>query len=211
MKTAYVVRLGKMLQPEPSTAIDKQVPYLKALHVAWGKVRTRDLPEMWASRRDVDEWNLRPGDLLVCEGGDVGRAGFIEEAPEDCIIQNSLHRVRPKSGHSIRFLYYCLEAISASGWFDVVCNKATIRHLTAEKLAELLIPSISESVQLDIVNYLDERVAVIDVLIGQSKRSDKLEGFVGQQLNRLYEYRRALITAAVTGKIDVTAETNGSA
>lgn len=46
--------------------------------------------------------------------------------PPETIIQNAMHRVRSKHGNSTRYLGYLLRHISNSGWFDMLCNKATI-------------------------------------------------------------------------------------
>ncbi|GMT42254.1 MAG: hypothetical protein IEMM0002_0665 [bacterium] len=139
VKRQYEIQLGKMLQNNPATEADISAPYLKALHVRWGKVDASDLPDMWASPTDIKQFGVKSGDLLVCEGGEAGRAGIVDSAPVPCIIQNALHRVREKGG-DVHFLQYVLQAVNSGGWFDVLCNKATIAHFTREKLAELRMP-----------------------------------------------------------------------
>ena len=107
VKRRFAIKLGKMLQNEPSSALDSEVPYLKAQHVQWNGIRLNELPTMWASAGDIAELSLKPGDLLVCEGGEVGRAAILgEEPPADCIIQNALHRVRPRQADATGFLFY---------------------------------------------------------------------------------------------------------
>lgn len=69
VKRRFAIKLGKMLQNEPSSVLDSEVPYLKAQHVQWSGIRLVELPTMWASARDIAELSLTPGDLLVCEGG----------------------------------------------------------------------------------------------------------------------------------------------
>ncbi len=94
IKQAYSIQLGKMLQNNLENAKDTLVPYLRALHVRWNDVVLDDLPEMWASPIDLKKYSLQKGDLLVCEGGEVGRAAILREQPGVLIIQNALHRVR---------------------------------------------------------------------------------------------------------------------
>ena len=118
----YSIQLGKMLQPESSSSLDAETPYLKSQHVQWESVRVDDLPLMWASPSELVKYGIRDGDLLVCEGGDVGRAGIVKEIPKGTIIQNALHRVRPRVRHDIRFLMYVLEHASGQSWFDIICN-----------------------------------------------------------------------------------------
>ena len=196
VKRNYEIQLGKMLQNNPASDGDISVPYIKALYVHWGKVATSDLPDMWASPADLKQFGVKGGDLLVCEGGEAGRAGIVDSAPDPCIIQNALHRVRGKDA-DVRFLQYLLQTVSSGGWFDVLCNKATIAHFTREKLAELRMPmppSIEE--QHTIAAFLDRETARIDTLIEKIRKS----------IDLLREYRTALLSAAVTGKIDIRKE-----
>ena len=73
----FLMQLGKMLQNEPSGLPDVEITYLKALHVNWNRVTTEDLPKMWASPSERENYAVQNGDLLVCEGGEVGRAAII--------------------------------------------------------------------------------------------------------------------------------------
>ena len=192
-KFAFNIVLGKMLQPRPERPSDISVPYLKALNVQWGKVVFDSLPEMWASGNEVEQLNLKINDLLVCEGGEVGRSAMVTEVlPENCIFQNALHRVRPSERGNTRYLYYCLKVASEAGWFDVICNRATIAHFTVEKFRELKIHLPLNDQQEVIANYLDRETAHIDALIAEKER----------MLALLEEKRAALISQAVTRGLD---------
>jgi type I restriction enzyme S subunit len=196
IKHHYEIKLGKMLQNSAQSSEDVEVPYLKAQHIQWDKVLTEELPTMWASPWEIEMLRVRKGDLLVCEGGEVGRAVIVtDELPRDCIIQNALHLVRPRQTGDLRFLKYLLLHATSHEWLDVICNKATIAHFTVEKFSQVWIwlPRLSE--QRVIANYLDHETAKIDKLIVVAKKTIKL----------LQERRTALITAAVTGQIKVTA------
>lgn len=164
--------LGKMLQPEASGTANIQVPYLKAGHVQWrGVDLPEDLPLMWASPADVKDLTPASGDLLICEGGEVGRAALTPAGlPKNTIIQNSLHLVRETDSACPRYLKYALEHVAASGWIDLICNKATIAHLTVDKLRELPIPYWGKQGQERIANFLDEQTARIDALIAEKER-----------------------------------------
>lgn len=182
-KFAYAIQLGKMLQNEPQSAADVKVPYLKALHVQWETVDTSEPPEMWASQQDVKKFAVRSGDLLICEGGEVGRAGMLEDAPDDCVIQNALHRVRAKASNEARYLMYLLEVAASGGWFDILCNKATIAHFTSEKFGAFPIALPPPSEQRTIAAYLDRETTRIDALIEKKQR----------QIRLLQEKRTALV------------------
>jgi type I restriction enzyme S subunit len=120
-KRAFEIVLGKMLQPTADKPDDEEVPYLKALHVQWGRVELDELPTMRAAPWEIEQLSLAVGDLLVCKGGEVGRAARLTvQPPEKCIIQNALHRVRGEELGHVGFLSYCLRQAADKGWFDVL-------------------------------------------------------------------------------------------
>ena len=136
----FNIQLGKMLQPRAKGPQDFQIPYFKAQHVHWEVVRTTGMPTMWADPGDEVQYGVIDEDLLVCEGGEVGRAGIVRNPPEKAIIQNALHRVRTAGASNIRLLMYLLRHAASQGWFDILCNRATIAHFTSEKFGDLPIP-----------------------------------------------------------------------
>ena len=156
------IQLGKMLQPAPATSADKLAPYLRAGSLS--RLDTDEYPEMFASQLDRRKYEVLEGDLLVAEGGDVGRAEFAKAVPAGTIIQNSLHRLRSQTADA-RFIKYALDAVYSSGWLEVYCSRSTFGHLTREKLAALTIPTPSPAGQRAISDYLDAETARIGELI----------------------------------------------
>jgi type I restriction enzyme S subunit len=138
-------------------------------------LHTQDLPTMYAAGHDVASYRVREGDLVVAEGGDAGRTGFVPPLKHETIIQNSLHHVRPRNG-DVRFLRYSLDAVYASGWLDVLCNRSTFGHLTVEKLASISIPWPLPDQQRAIADYLDAETARIDALIAKKTGLQELLG-----------------------------------
>ena len=193
VKRHYSIQLGKMLQNGPNVPTDIAVPYLKAQHVQWFSVRTTDAPTMWASPHEIEQFGVRAGDLLVCEGGEGGRCSLVEEVPPGYIIQNALHRVRSSGNSRNDYLQYVMSSISKTGWFDAINNKATIAHFTVEKFGSLMIPVPPIPEQAAIVAYLDKATADIDAAIDRARREIEL----------LSEYRTRLIADLVTGQVDV--------
>ncbi len=165
VKRRFDIQLGRMLQNAAEGPLDEPVPYLKALHVQWFAAATSDLPEMWATPADRVKYGVRTGDLLVCEGGEGGRAAILGDVPENTIIQNALHRVRAKREASVAFLQYALSAACAQGWMDVVNNKATIAHFTRDKFSALPVPLPTHAEQRAIAAFLDRETGRIDALI----------------------------------------------
>ena len=200
VKRHYAIQLGKMLQPLPRNPQDVLVPYLKARNVQWFGLDTSDVDSMYASSDDIGRYGVETGDLLVCEGGEGGRCALAAgiQGIEPCIIQNALHRVRPHSRLNERaarndYLQFILSAVSSSGWFDALNDKATIAHFTAEKFGALpiLMPPVAE--QTAIARVLDHATDCIDRYI---RAKEKLIALLG-------EYKQVLVHDAVTGRIDV--------
>ena len=182
------IQLGKMLQPQPNTLTDIQVRYLKAMHVQWEKIDVSDFPEMWASKKEIEKFGIKTGDLLVCEGGEVGRTAILKNIDDDCIIQNALHRIRGNENTFAPYINYLMRHIADAKWFEILCNKATIAHLTGEKLGELGLPLPTHNEQQTIAHFLDYKTAQIDALIAKKQAL----------LEKLAEKRTALIIHAVT-------------
>ena len=193
VKRVFSVTLGKMLQSRPATSSDAEVAYLKAQHVQWDGVHIADLPTMWASEAEINGLLVKQGDLLVCEGGEVGRSAIVDTVPSDqTIIQNALHLVRGKNATEPRFLNNLLRHAAEQGWFDVICNRSTIAHFTVGKFKEMWIWLPDNSQQRAIVDYLDRETARLDALVAAKERV----------LGLLAEKRRTLITRAVTRGLD---------
>ena len=82
-----------------------------------------------------------------------------------------------------------------SGYYDTYYGSVSFVHLTGEKLREIPLPCPDPAAQHRIASHLDEQTARIDALIAETERFIELA----------QERRSALITAAVTGQIDVRA------
>jgi len=188
----FSIQLGKMLQPEQDKETDVLVPYLKAISVQWDKVSVNEETQMWASPDEIEKYGVRKGDLLVCEGGEVGRASMLTDDIGMVIIQNALHRVRSKTNSTV-FLKYLLQVAANQLWFDILCNKATISHFTRDKFSELMIPYPPLMEQNAIVQHLTDKLRDTQLLLDR----------ITDSITLLREYRASLIHHAVTGKIDL--------
>ncbi|MFF9136770.1 restriction endonuclease subunit S [Streptomyces albogriseolus] len=179
------VTLGKMLQAK-DTGQDVLAPYMRAANVQPdGVLALDDVKEMWFSPSELDDLTLRQGDVVVVEGGQggFGRAAYVGEDLDGWGFQNSINRVRSKTGNDGRFLAYYLIALRATGYLRRYCNVVSMPHLTAEKLAAIPLPLPSSPEQRAIADHLDRETAEIDRLIAA------LERFIG----RLQERRQAVV------------------
>lgn len=191
LKHGYKVTLGKMLQTEPKSGTDRLLPYLRAANIQKKGVDLRDVRKMWMSASDIKSLRLEAGDLLISEGGDVGRPAMWESGPE-MYIQNSVNRVRPLHNNQSRFVFYWITALKEKGYIDVLCNKSTIAHFTAEKVAAVPAPFPLVVEQRQIARFLDHETAKIDALIREQERL----------IHLLQEKRQAVISHAVTKGLD---------
>ena len=172
-----------------SKSKERTLPHISGnVDVQWGRVNTADLPEMDFSEEDQKRFSLRKGDLLVCEGGEVGRTAIWQGEIKECYYQKAIHRLRPTtSNDDSRFFRYFMFTAVEAGIFSQATS-STIQHLTAEKLrvVRYSAPPISE--QRAIADFLDRETGRLDALVAAKER----------WLELLAEKRRALITRAVT-------------
>lgn len=185
--------LGKMLNQERSHGAHL-APYLRNTNVQWDKVDTDDLLLMDFPPEERKRYALQPGDLLVCEGGEPGRAAIWQGHTREVYYQKALHRVRARSYSSARWLFYCLRAATSQNVFAVEGNTTTIAHLTGEQFRAHRFPFPERNTQ-------DQLTAKLDA---DNQSQQQLEKLLHQQLTLLAERRQALITAAVTGQLDVS-------
>ena len=192
----YEVALGKMLDAKRISG-DSLGPYVRNVDVQWDAVNTDNLPQMDFLPQERDRYRLQPGDLLVCEGGEVGRTAIWRGDIEVCFYQKAIHRVRPTSRRDLpRFFYYLMCSLTGGGVFLAGSNPNTISHLTAVQLRHYRVVFPPRSKQQAISDYLDAETAKIDALVAK----------VHEAIELLQELRGALISAVATGKIDVRTE-----
>ncbi len=184
----YEVQLGKMLQPQKKSETDTEGKYLCAANVGKNSLSLDTLKTMWFSQTEKHQFDLKEGDLLVVEGGDVASCAIIETPIRNLFFQNALHRVRPLHNESVAFLRYWLMTAKSYGYIDLICNKATIAHFSKEKFIALPILVIPQDIQSKIVSFLDLECKQIDDLLSKSRSS----------IEEYKKLKQAVITQAVT-------------
>ena len=150
----YVVQLGKMLSPKARQGKQPR-PYLTNRNVRWGEFDLSCLPTMDFDHREIQKFQLHPGDLLVCEGGDTGRAAVWLGEIEDCYYQKALHRLRPiHEDAASEFMLAVLMLYAKKGVLLDYSVKTSISHLTRERLLRMWIPHPSRAEQERIVEIV---------------------------------------------------------
>lgn len=190
----FEVVLGKMLDAGRAPRVeDVELPYIRAANIQEPGLDLSSVNSMPFSTGEAAKFSLRAGDLLVVEGGSVGVSVVLGDDMEGWAFQKTVNRVRSRGDSSTRYLDYVLRAYRDAGVFGIICGGSTIAHLTAEKLSGLRIPAPPPLEQEEIAERLDRESTRIDRLIATAERMIELS----------QERRAALITAAVTGQIDV--------
>ena len=193
LRHRYSQCLGKMLDSKRITG-RHLLPYLRNTDIQWDRINIEDLPAMDISPNEYDRYTVQPGDLLVCEGGEIGRCALWSDEPARYGFQKALHRLRPRNeGQDVaRFMYYALRAAAKGHAFNDG-HLSTIAHLTGDKLRTHRFPFPNFPEQAAIVRYLDKATADISIATDRAHR----------QIDLLREYRTRLIADVVTGKLDV--------
>ncbi len=156
----FEIKLGKMLDAEKNVGVPK--PYLGNKAVQWDRIDISDLPTVPMSRADIERFRLRKGDLLVCEGGEVGRAAIWDAAIEECYYQKALHRLRPLRGFDSRLMVALMRQWSDRGLLANYVTQTSIAHLPREKFVEVPMPVPTSAEQRAIAGVLSD----VDALIG---------------------------------------------
>jgi type I restriction enzyme S subunit len=148
-------------------------------------------------RAEVSNYLLRAGDVLMTEGGDIdklGRGCLWRGEISPCVHQNHVFATRCSDDLNSNFLVYLLDTSVARNYFFMTAKKTTnLASTNSTTLGRFSFALPPRSEQDQIVEFLDERSRKIDSLIAKAN----------EVIETMREYRSALITDAVTGKIDV--------
>ncbi|MDE0144706.1 MAG: restriction endonuclease subunit S [Nitrospira sp.] len=158
----FDVQLGKMLSPKAKEG--EQLPYLANFNVQWGKFNLGNVKSMNFTESEKEKYALTRGDILMCEGGEVGRCAIWNERSTNFYYQKALHRLRPKDKDTINPYFMCIymEHVTANNGVTKIVGETSIAHLTREKLCALKIPCPSKEQQDKIVKIIRTWDAVID-------------------------------------------------
>ncbi|MCX6973278.1 MAG: restriction endonuclease subunit S [Verrucomicrobia bacterium] len=154
------IKLGKMLDKQKHTT-GRLLPYLNNVSVRWNEVNTSNLPQMFFNDSELDRFGLRAGDVVVCEGGEPGRAAVWDGRLPDLKFQKAIHRVRFNVPFEPRLLVLHLENLAGTTQFEMLFTGGGIKHFTRETFAQLKIPLIPHAEQQRIATCLSSLDALI--------------------------------------------------
>ena len=131
-------------------------PYLCSINVYWDGIDLTTVKETRLEENELPKYLLRPGDLLICEGGDVGRSA-VWESTQEMYYQNALHRVRFYGEINPHYFQLLLECYKGNQILDAYSKGMTIKHLVQTALNTIVfpLPPLSEQTRIvDAVNRL---------------------------------------------------------
>ena len=137
----FKIGAGKTMSANARNGADK-TSFLRTSNVLWDEIDLSSVDAMAIPKHELSAKLLRPGDLLVCEGGEIGRAAIWNGKIETISFQNHLHRLRPlvKAVEPRFYVYFLQSAFTQLGLFEGAGNKTTIPNLSRSRLAALEVP-----------------------------------------------------------------------
>jgi type I restriction enzyme S subunit len=181
--------LGKMLDRGKPRG-HAQVPYLRNINVQWGRIDTDDLLTMELADDERERFGVREGDLLVCEGGEIGRCAIWRGREDYIAYQKALHRIRPSECLDTRFLRYLLEHYVLSGTLAGLSTGTTIAHLPQQQLRRVPVP----------LPPVEEQRRIVDLLEDHLSRLDAADAYLKSANQRLTAMERSALDSLFGGK-----------
>ena len=192
------VRLGELFQHNTGKALNASnrtgqlKQYITTSNLYWDRFELDNLKEMHFSDSEVEKCTVVKGDLLVCEGGDIGRAAIWSYDYPMC-IQNHIHRLRAYLPLCTRFFYYLFDLYKHAGWIGG--KGIGIQGLSSNAIHSLLFPFPSLAEQYRIVDSIDTMQPYTDSYAIVESSLDKLNSTFPERL------KKSILQEAVQGKL----------
>ena len=151
---------GKALNASNTEGIMRK--YLTTSNVYWNTFDFTTVKQMYFKNNELDKCSITKGDLLVCEGGDIGRAAIWNYDYNIC-IQNHLHRLRPKiNGLCVSFYYYVFNYLKVN---NMIGGKGIgLLGLSSNALHKLHVPFPPLAEQTRIAAKIEELFHQLDMI-----------------------------------------------
>ena len=192
------VRLGELFQHNTGKALNASnrtgqlKQYITTSNLYWDRFELDNLKEMHFSDSEVEKCTVVKGDLLVCEGGDIGRAAIWSYDYPMC-IQNHIHRLRAYLPLCTRFFYYLFDLYKHAGWIGG--KGIGIQGLSSNAIHSLLFPFPPLAEQYRIVDAFDTMQPYTDSYAIVESSLDKLNSTFPERL------KKSILQEAVQGKL----------
>ncbi|MGN1433349.1 MAG: restriction endonuclease subunit S [Ruminococcus sp.] len=148
---------GKALNASKTEGVS--LTYITTSNVYWNSFELDNLKIMPFTESEIEKCTAKKGDLLVCEGGDIGRAA-IWQFENEIRIQNHLHRLRPYDRIHTKFYYYIMYLYKANGRING--NGIGLQGLSSNALHNIIVPVPPVEEQKRIVDSIDSVLSLIE-------------------------------------------------
>ena len=192
LKSIAISSLGKTLDKAKNKGELK--PYLCSINVYWDGIDLTTVKETRLEEGELPKYLLKPGDLLVCEGGDVGRSA-VWESTQEMYYQNALHRVRFYGGINPYFFQLLLECYKGNLILDTYSKGMTIKHLVQTALNAIIFPLPPLAEQNRIVDAINRLLPFLRSYDRAEKRITALNTEFPETL------KKSILQEAVQGKL----------
>ena len=192
------VRLGELFQHNTGKALNaanctgQLKQYITTSNLYWDRFELDNLKEMYFSESEIEKCTVIKGDLLVCEGGDIGRASIWSYDYPMC-IQNHIHRLRAYVPLCTRFFYYLFDLYKHIGWIGG--KGIGIQGLSSNAIHSLLFPLPPLAEQNRIVETIDKLQPYTDAYADVESTLDTLNTTFPERL------KKSILQEAVQGKL----------
>ena len=176
-----VSELGKTLNSNKDTG--ELTPYLCSINIHWTCINLEEVKKARFTKEEQRKYILLKNDLLVCEGGDIGRC-FIWDLPIPMYYQNALHRIRFYNEINPFFFKFAIEYYKNIHILDKYSKGVTIKHLTKTALHSICFPLPPLSEQRRIVEKIEELLALVNDL--ETNKTD-LQSYIKQAKSKVLE------------------------
>lgn len=185
--------LGKMLDAQKNKGT--LMPYLRNVNVRWHSFDLSDLLQMRFEQEELERYEVIPGDLVVCEGGEPGRCAVWTEKSGKMRIQKALHRIRPFHGISSFYLAFVIQLYSSNKYLSGFFTGTTIKHLTGKALDNLLFPLPPLEEQKRILAKIEELLPHVEEYGKAETELSKLNAELPEQL------KKSILQWAIQGRL----------
>lgn len=173
--------------------------YITTSNMYWDHFELDNLKKMYFKDDEIEKCTIKKGDLLICEGGDIGRSA-IWDFPYEMRIQNHIHKLRPYlSSLSPIFYYYVMMLYKASNLING--QGIGLQGFSSKRVHTLVVPLPPASEQTRIVQRIEE---VFEIL-------DKIDTLQDQYASNQEALKSKLVDAAIQGKLTEQLPEDGTA
>ena len=187
-------RLGDVFSHNTGKALNssnkegENLTYITTSNVYWDRFELNDLKKMPFTNSELEKCTVSKGDLLVCEGGDIGRSA-IWNFDYDIRIQNHIHRLRPISEANVHFYYYVLMYNKQAG---LIGGKGIgLMGLSSGELDKMIVPLPPIKEQCRITKEIEKLFAIVSLI--EEDESDLK--------NAIQKAKSTILDLAISGRL----------